>query len=74
MSLIHFSNAVERAKVEKEEHKSLLEPAAIIVSCDTLIFAYEHIHLLEEQLAKAQNDLVLAKQSRENWRRLAMLD
>lgn len=56
MSMIHFARLVGRAVRKKASHTKLIEPVSINAPCDTLIFAYEHIHLLEEQLGKAQNE------------------
>lgn len=56
MSMLRVSNAVQKAVIKKANHKSLLEPAMMQVSCDLMVFIGEHIHLLEEQLGKAQNE------------------
>lgn len=56
MSMLRVNNVVQRAINRKANHKSLVEPAKINVSCDLMIFIGEHIHLLEEQLGKAQNE------------------
>lgn len=50
MSMLKFSNAFDRAKAALESNKSLVEAPTIKVAASTITFAYEHIHLLEEQL------------------------
>ena len=56
MSMLHFSRLVERAKKRLEQSTSLVEPVMISTSCSHVLFLHEHIHLLEEQLGKAQNE------------------
>lgn len=55
MSMLLFSNTFDRAKAALEGNKSLVEAPTIKVAASTITFAYEHIHLLEEQLGAAQN-------------------
>ena len=54
MSMLKFSNAFDRAKAALESNKSLVEAPTIKVAASTITFAYEHIHLLEEQLSAHQ--------------------
>lgn len=54
MSMLKFSNAFDRAKAALESNKSLVEAPTIKVAASTITFAYEHIHLLEEQLGAHQ--------------------
>lgn len=55
MSMLHFSQLVERAKKRLEKSTSLVEPVMISTSCSHVLFLHEHIHLLEEQLGASQN-------------------
>lgn len=55
MSMLKFSSVFERAKSALENNKSLVEAPVIKVAASTITFAYEHIHLLEEQLGQYQN-------------------
>ena len=55
MSMLNVSYANDRAKKKLAEHGSLVVPAQMNIACSTVTFAYEHIHLLEEQLGAAQN-------------------
>lgn len=54
MSMLIFSNLVQRAKERNSRATTLLAPVEIKTTCNLVLFLNEHINLLEEQLSAHQ--------------------
>lgn len=55
MSMLIFSNLVDRAKDKQSRASSICTPVQINTTCNLVLFLHEHISLLEEQLGASQN-------------------
>lgn len=55
MSMLIFSNLVDRAKDKQSHASSICTPVQINTTCNLVLFLHEHISLLEEQLGVSQN-------------------
>lgn len=55
MSMLIFSNLVERARDKLSRATSITIPVEIKTTANLMVFVAEHVHLLEEQLGASQN-------------------
>lgn len=61
MSMLIFSNLVERARAKLSRATSITVPVEIKTTANLVVFVAEHVHLLEEQLGASQNQVASLK-------------
>lgn len=61
MSMLIFSNLVERARAKLSRATSITVPVEIKTTANLMVFVAEHVHLLEEQLGASQNQVASLK-------------